>query len=80
VEEDRPEPQAGQVRVKVLAAGVSAYDLMFRSSGLLLDLDRPIGGKFLKVLNQHLPVFIEIAYVNIGNPRLRLARISKRSP
>jgi NADPH2:quinone reductase len=35
VEEDRPEPQADQVRVKVLAAGVSAYDLMFRSSGLL---------------------------------------------
>ena len=35
IEEDLPEPQAGQVRVKVLAAGVSAYDLMFRSSGLL---------------------------------------------
>ena len=35
VEEDRPEPQAGEVRVKVLAAGVSAYDLMFRRSGLL---------------------------------------------
>jgi NADPH:quinone reductase-like Zn-dependent oxidoreductase len=34
VEEDLPEPQAGEVRVKVLAAGVSAYDLMFRSSGL----------------------------------------------
>jgi NADPH:quinone reductase-like Zn-dependent oxidoreductase len=33
VEEDLPEPQAGEVRVKVLAAGVSAYDLMFRSSG-----------------------------------------------
>ncbi len=28
VEEDLPEPQAGEVRVKVLAAGVSAYDLM----------------------------------------------------
>ena len=28
-----PEPRAGEVRVKVLAAGVSAYDLMFRSSG-----------------------------------------------
>jgi NADPH:quinone reductase-like Zn-dependent oxidoreductase len=35
VEEDLPEPQAGEVRVKVLAAGVSAYDLMFRRSGLL---------------------------------------------
>ncbi len=35
VEEDLPEPQASEVRVKVLAAGVSAYDLMFRRSGLL---------------------------------------------
>jgi NADPH2:quinone reductase len=33
VEEDLPEPQAGEVRVKVLAAGISGYDLMFRSSG-----------------------------------------------
>ena len=33
VEEDLPEPQAGEVRVKILAAGVSAYDLMFRRSG-----------------------------------------------
>jgi NADPH:quinone reductase-like Zn-dependent oxidoreductase len=32
VEEDLPEPQDGEVRVKVLAAGVSAYDLMFRRS------------------------------------------------
>jgi len=31
VEEDLPEPQPGEVRVKVLAAGVSAYDLMVRS-------------------------------------------------
>jgi NADPH2:quinone reductase len=30
VEEDLPEPQAGEVRVKVLAAGVSGYDLMLR--------------------------------------------------
>jgi NADPH:quinone reductase-like Zn-dependent oxidoreductase len=30
VEEDRPEPQAGEVRVKVLAAGVSLPDLMMR--------------------------------------------------
>ena len=35
IEEDRPEPQPGEVRVKVLAAGVSAYDLMFRRSGRL---------------------------------------------
>ncbi len=35
LEEDLPEPQAGEVRVKVLAAGVSAYDLMHRSSGSL---------------------------------------------
>jgi NADPH:quinone reductase-like Zn-dependent oxidoreductase len=30
VEDDRPEPGAGEVRVKVLAAGVSAYDVMIR--------------------------------------------------
>ena len=35
VEATLPEPRAGEVRVKVLAAGVSAYDLMFRSSGRL---------------------------------------------
>ena len=35
VEEDLPDPRAGEVRVKVLAAGVSAYDLMFRRSGSL---------------------------------------------
>ena len=35
VEEDLPEPGAGEVRVKVFAAGVSAYDLMHRRSGLL---------------------------------------------
>jgi len=35
VEEDLPEPGAGEVRVKVLAAGVSAYDLMHRRSGSL---------------------------------------------
>jgi len=35
IEEDIPEPKAGEVRVKVLAAGVSAYDLMFRRSGKL---------------------------------------------
>jgi NADPH2:quinone reductase len=28
VEEDLPEPAAGEVRVRVQAAGVSAYDLM----------------------------------------------------
>jgi NADPH:quinone reductase-like Zn-dependent oxidoreductase len=35
VEEDLPEPGPGEVRVKVLAAGVSAYDLMQRGSGSL---------------------------------------------
>jgi NADPH:quinone reductase-like Zn-dependent oxidoreductase len=35
VEEELPEPEAGDVRVKVLAAGVSAYDLMHRRSGSL---------------------------------------------
>jgi NADPH:quinone reductase-like Zn-dependent oxidoreductase len=35
VEEDLPEPGPGEVRVRVLAAGVSAYDLMHRRSGLL---------------------------------------------
>lgn len=35
VQEDRPEPGAGEARVRVLAAGVSAYDLMFRRSGVL---------------------------------------------
>lgn len=35
LEEGIPEPKAGEVRVQVLAAGVSAYDLMFRRSGLL---------------------------------------------
>jgi NADPH2:quinone reductase len=35
VEEDLPEPRPGEVRVKVLAAGVSAYDLMLRRSGSL---------------------------------------------
>ena len=35
VEEDLPEPGAGEARVKVLAAGVSAYDLMHRRSGSL---------------------------------------------
>ena len=33
IKEDLPEPSPGEVRVKVLAAGVSAYDLMFRRSG-----------------------------------------------
>ena len=35
IEEELSEPQAGEVRVKVLAVGVSAYNLMFRSSGSL---------------------------------------------
>ncbi len=35
IEEDVPEPKAGEVRVKVQAAGISGYDLMFRRSGRL---------------------------------------------
>jgi NADPH2:quinone reductase len=35
VEEELPEPGANEVRVKVLVAGISAYDLMFRRSGSL---------------------------------------------
>ena len=35
VEEDLPEPGPGEVRVRVLDAGVSAYDLMQRRSGSL---------------------------------------------
>jgi NADPH:quinone reductase-like Zn-dependent oxidoreductase len=35
VEEDLPEPQGGEARVRVLAAGISAYDLMYRGSGRL---------------------------------------------
>ena len=34
VEEDLPEPQAGEARVKVLAAGVSGFDVMARSMSL----------------------------------------------
>ncbi|MBN1814848.1 MAG: zinc-binding dehydrogenase [Anaerolineae bacterium] len=41
VEEDLPEPRAGEVRVQVLAAGVSAYDLMLRRSGRLPGAPRP---------------------------------------
>jgi NADPH:quinone reductase-like Zn-dependent oxidoreductase len=33
VREELPHPKADEVRVRVLAAGVSAYDLMFRRSG-----------------------------------------------
>jgi NADPH2:quinone reductase len=35
IEEDRPEPQSGEARVKVQTAGVSGYDLMFRRAGWL---------------------------------------------
>lgn len=41
VTEEIPEPRAGEVRVRVQAAGVSAYDLMFRHSGLLPGTPRP---------------------------------------
>ncbi len=56
IEEDLPEPRAGEARVKILAAGVSAYDLMFRRSGLLPGTPRvPFtslrrGGHFLDVI------------------------------
>ncbi len=35
IEDDLPEPAAGEVRVRVEAAGVSAFDLMYRRSGRL---------------------------------------------
>jgi NADPH:quinone reductase-like Zn-dependent oxidoreductase len=35
IEEDLPEPAAGEARVRVQAAGVSAFDLMYRRSGRL---------------------------------------------
>jgi NADPH:quinone reductase-like Zn-dependent oxidoreductase len=35
VAEDPPEPGSGEARVKILAAGVSAYDLVHRRSGSL---------------------------------------------
>ncbi|MCJ7754867.1 MAG: medium chain dehydrogenase/reductase family protein [Thermoanaerobaculales bacterium] len=41
LEEDLPEPQPGEVRVKVQAAGISGYDLMFRRSGRLPGTPRP---------------------------------------
>ena len=40
-EEAIPEPTTGEVGVRVLAAGVSAYDLMGRSSGLLPGTPKP---------------------------------------
>ena len=40
VEEDLPEPRTGEVRVKVQAAGVSAYDLMHRRSRMLPGVPR----------------------------------------
>jgi NADPH:quinone reductase-like Zn-dependent oxidoreductase len=55
VEENLPEPQAGEVRVKVLAAGVSAYDLMFRQSGLLPGTPRvpfTLGEDFVGVVDK----------------------------
>lgn len=41
VEEALPEPGAGQVRVQIQAAGVSAYDLMHRRSGMLPGVPKP---------------------------------------
>jgi len=41
VEEPIPEPQAGEARVRMLAAGVSAYDLMSRGSGWFPGTPKP---------------------------------------
>ena len=41
VAEALPEPKAGEVRLRVLAAGISAYDLMFRQSGRLPGTPKP---------------------------------------
>ena len=40
MEEPLPEPGSGEVRVRVLAAGISAYDLMLRRSGKLIGAPR----------------------------------------
>jgi NADPH2:quinone reductase len=40
VEEDLPEPGPGEARLRVLAAGLSAYDLMLRRSGATLGAPR----------------------------------------
>ena len=55
IEEPIPEPQAGEARVRVLAAGVSAYDLMSRSSGMLPGTPKPpftIGEDFVGVVDK----------------------------
>jgi len=41
IDEDAPEPKAGEIRVRVEAAGVSGYDLMFRQSGRLPGTPKP---------------------------------------
>ena len=41
IDEPIPTPRTGEARVRVLAAGVSAYDLMLRSSGLLPGTPKP---------------------------------------
>ncbi|MAT98151.1 MAG: oxidoreductase [Anaerolineaceae bacterium] len=53
--EDLPEPRSGEVRVRVLAAGISAYDLMHRSSGLLPGTPKPpftLGEDIVGVVNK----------------------------
>lgn len=55
IEEPLPEPQAGEARVRVLAAGVSAYDLMFRGSGLLPGTPKPpftLGEDFVGIVDK----------------------------
>ncbi len=55
VEEELPEPGSGEVRVQVLAAGISAYDLMFRQSGRLPGTPKPpftLGEDVVGVVNK----------------------------
>lgn len=55
IEEPIPEPRVGEARVRVLAAGVSAYDLMLRSSGLLPGAPKPpftLGEDFVGIVDK----------------------------
>jgi NADPH2:quinone reductase len=66
VEEELPEPGAGEVRVKILAAGISAYDLMFRRSGRLPGTPRvpfTLGEDIVGVVNK---LGEEVSTVELG--------------
>ena len=55
IEEDLPVPAAGEVRVKVQAAGVSAFDLMYRRSGRLPgspDVPFTLGGDIVGIVDE----------------------------